>query len=138
MQLLRKCKQVWFVFLMIFFIGGSSVAVAAAEVFHSDHNSSTVQTMPCHDLEMIDQYHHLQQSDMSNLLKCHDGKMQSEQHCQDCNHPSHCQSVNFALDQQLLDLSILVSVELSIDKKTDYQARHLAGYWQEILRPPKA
>ncbi|MQZ32076.1 hypothetical protein F4U02_13885 [Acinetobacter haemolyticus] len=140
MQLLKKCKHVWFVFLMIFFIGGSSVAVAAAQALHSDQASSvsTMATMPCHNQKMIDQHHHLQKHDMGNLFECHDEKIQSQQHCQDCNHPSHCQSVSFALDQQLPDLSPVISVKLSIDKKTDYQARHLAGYWQEILRPPKA
>ena len=102
MQLRQKYKHLWFVFLMIFFIGGSGVAVAAVQAIQSDQKSHiTTQTMPCHEQYMMDQHHHMSNSyvDMASLTKCHDGKMHSDQHCQDCNSPSHCQAVNLALDQ---------------------------------------
>ena len=102
MQLRQKYKHLWFVFLMIFFIGGSGVAVAAVQVIQSDQKSHiTTQTMPSHEQYMMDQHHHMSNSyvDMASLTKCHDGKMHSDQHCQDCNSPSHCQAVNLALDQ---------------------------------------
>ena len=125
---------------MIFFIGGSGVTVAAVQVIQSDQKSHiTTQTMPCHEQPMLDQPHHMSGShvDTTSLTKCHDGKMHSDQHCQDCNSPSHCQAVNLALDQQAPSLSSSPFLEPDSYQHTDYQARHLAGYWQEILRPPR-
>lgn len=140
MQLRQKYKHLWFVFLMIFFIGGSGVAVAAVQAIQSPQKSyATAQTMPCHEQPMLDQPHHMSGShvDTTSLIKCHDGKMHSDQHCQDCNSPSNCQAVNLALDQQAPSLSSSPFLEPDLYKHTDYQARHLAGYWQEILRPPR-
>ena len=140
MQLRQKYKHLWFVFLMIFFIGGSGVAVAAVQAIQSPQKSyATAQTMPCHEQPMLDQPHHTSGShvDTTSLIKCHDGKMHSDQHCQDCNSPSNCQAVNLALDQQAPSLSSSPFLEPDLYKHTDYQARHLAGYWQEILRPPR-
>ena len=111
---------------MIFFIGGSGVAVAAVQEVRLDQKTSIMQTMPCHDQQMMDQHH-----------QCHDGQMQDQQHCPDCNSLSHCQTINLALDQQIPTLSGSPFLELSSYKNTAYQARHLAGYWQEILRPPR-
>ena len=125
---------------MIFFIGGSGVAVAAVQAIQSDQKSyATAQTMPCHEQPMLDQPHHMSGShvDTTSLTKCHDGKMHNDQHCQDCNSPSHCQTVNLALDQQAPSLSYSPFLEPDSYQHTDYQARHLAGYWQEILRPPR-
>ena len=140
MQLRQKYKHLWFVFLMIFFIGGSGVAVAAVQAIQSPQKSyATAQTMPCHEQPMLDQPHHMSGShvDTTSLTKCHDGKMHSDQHCQDCNSPSNCQAVNLALDQQAPSLSSSPFLEPDSYQHTDYQARHLAGYWQEILRPPR-
>ncbi|WHP05215.1 hypothetical protein QLH32_14480 [Acinetobacter corruptisaponis] len=140
MQLRQKYKHLWFVFLMIFFIGGSGVAVAAVQAIQSDQKSyTTTQKMPCHEQHMMDQHHHMYGShvDTTSLTKCHDGKMHHDQYCQDCNSPSHCQAVNLALDQQAPSLSSSSFLEPDSYKNTDYQARHLAGYWQEILRPPR-
>ena len=116
------------------------MAVAAVQVIQSDQKSHiTTQTMPCHEQYMMDQHHHMSNSyvDMASLTKCHDGKMHSDQHCQDCNSPSHCQAVNLALDQQAPSLSYFSFLEPDSYQHTDDQARHLAGYWQEILRPPR-
>ena len=60
MQLHKQYKHVWFVFLMIFFIGGSGVAVAAVQEVRLDQKTSIVQTMPCHDQQMMDQHHQMQ------------------------------------------------------------------------------
>lgn len=141
MQLLKQYKRLWFVFLMIFFIGGSGVAVAAVQAIQSDQNTSaSIPAMACHDQQMMDQHHHMpsSKSDLLSLAQCHDGKMHSDQHCLDCNSTSHCQSINLGLDQHSPSLTSSPFLELSTRTNTDYQARHLAGYWQEILRPPKA
>ncbi|WP_019385147.1 hypothetical protein [Acinetobacter venetianus] len=141
MQLQPKYKHVWFVFLMIFFIGGSSAAVAAVHTIQADEQMEVMsQQMPCHDQAKTDQHHHMPMShvDTQMMVKCHGDNMSDDQHCQDCNKPSHCQNVNLALDQQVPTLSLTSIFELNHRTNTDYQARHLAGYWQEILRPPKA
>ena len=116
------------------------MAVAAVQAIQSPQKSyATAQTMPCHEQPMLDQPHHMSGShvDTTSLTKCHDGKMHSDQHCQDCNSPSNCQTVNLALDQQAPSLSYSPFLEPDSYKNTDYQARHLAGYLQEILRPPR-
>ncbi|KXZ71030.1 hypothetical protein [Acinetobacter venetianus] len=141
MQLQPKYKHIWFVFLMIFFIGGSSAAVAAVHTIQADEQMEVMsQQMPCHDQAKTDQHHHMPIShvDAQMMVKCHGDSMSDDQHCQDCNQPSHCQNVNLALDQQVPTLSLTSIFELNHRTNTDYQARHLAGYWQEILRPPKA
>lgn len=140
MQLRQQYKHLWFVFLMIFFIGGNSVAVAAVQSIQPEQVASSMRTMHCHEQHMMDQSHHLSVShaDANNVEKCHEGKALNEQHCQDCNSSSHCQIVNLALDQQLPELTSLPFLELDHHKNIAYQAQHLAGYWQEILRPPKA
>ncbi|MGN5765375.1 hypothetical protein ACNQO6_13625 [Acinetobacter calcoaceticus] len=137
MQFRKQYRHLWFVFLMIFFIGGSSAAVAAVQELHS-HHSSTVSSLSCHDQQMMQ--HHPAQSSQADRMspgQCHDGQMQDHLHCQDCNSTSHCQSINFALDQNTPSLSASPFLELSTHIHADYQARHLAGYWQEILRPPR-
>ena len=140
MFLRQKYKHLWFVFLMVFFIGGSGVAVAAVQslqvVQTIDH---TTQTMPCHDQSMQGEHHQMPMlhTDSTQQMKCHDGQMQDKQHCPDCHGLLHCQAVNLALDQQAPTLFSIPVLERSRDNHTVYQARHLAGYWQEILRPPK-
>lgn len=138
---LKRYKHMWFVFLMIFFIGGSNVAIAAVHAIHTEQSTVTTQDMPCHKMQMkSDQHHQIQMAhqDMTSMTKCHDQKVPNQQHCEDCNHPSHCQTVSFTLDQNIPELSALSVFERPIHLITAYQARHLAGYWQEILRPPKA
>ena len=138
MQLRKQYKHLWFVFLMIFFIGGSSVAVAAVQTLQSDQmTSSTHQTMSCHEEQMMDQHHQMPHAHSGNSMKCHEGMMQDSLHCKDCNSSSHCQTLNLALDQQTPSLSSSPFLELNTHIHTAYQARHLAGYWQEILRPPR-
>jgi hypothetical protein len=62
---------------------------------------STAQVIPCHDQQMTRSHHQMDMShDVTNVVKCHDGQMQDQQHCPDCNNISHCQTINFALDQQ--------------------------------------
>ncbi len=62
--------------------------------------------------------------------------MVNGEHCQDCN-PVHCQMVNLALQQAVPDIESS-SIPIPSQFSSIYQAQHLAGYWQEILRPPKA
>ena len=123
---------------MIFFIGGSGASIAAVQKIQLDQKMPTAQVMPCHDQQMTRPHHQMDMShDVTNVVKCHDGQMQDQQDCPDCNNISHCQTINFALDQQIPSLSVSPFFELNTYKNTAYQARHLAGHWQEILRPPR-
>ncbi|MDO5542923.1 MAG: hypothetical protein Q4F77_06395 [Acinetobacter sp.] len=57
--------------------------------------------------------------------------------CQDCAQ-LHCQSLNSVLNVQVPELIqpiALTSVNIVLPV---YQAQHLLGHWQQILRPPKA
>ena len=142
-QLHTKSSQLWFVCLMIFIIGLSGVASTTVQANQSagkQHYPST--TMPCHDAEMMDQTHqthqmHMSHSDHEKHMKCDDQKMQNDLHCQDCNSPSHCQTANIGIAQPLSISFTSESSDQSLHQLPAYQARHLAGYWQEILRPPK-
>jgi hypothetical protein len=106
-QLHKKYKHLWFVFLMIFFIGGSGASIAAVQKIQLDQKMPTAQVIPCHDQQMTRPHHQMDMShDVTNVVKCHDGQMQDQQHCPDCNNISHCQTINFALDQQIPSLSV--------------------------------
>ena len=125
---------------MIFFMGLNGVAsttIQAKETAQNPH--STASIMPCHDAQKIDQTHqmHMPHSDHVKHMKCHDGQIQNDLHCQDCNSPSHCQTVNLTLHQHVPTLAAVLAIEQKLPPLPDYRARHLAGYWQQILRPPK-
>ena len=117
---------------MIFFIGGSHLAIAAVQ---SD-SQSTVQSMPCHEQHMM-QHHHTQpiQTDVMQMGHCHDGK-QIHPQCQDCKGLSHCQIVNLFFEQSQPILFVPL-FDLNVIQNSDDQSQHLVGYWQQILRPPK-
>ena len=61
----------------------------------------------------------------------------SQDHCKDCN-VSFCQSLLLWIKSEIAPLSTASTAENSIHLASAYTAQHLAGYWQEILRPPKA
>lgn len=131
MALQHLRKYAWFVFLMTLVIGWSGVSIAQTPMQHDLH------TMPCHSEKMTDHSVHVQANDQT---VCHQTMTQSlhshGEHCKDCN-PVHCQIVNLALQQAIPDLESQFVPILS-QFSSIYQAQHLAGYWQEILRPPKA
>ena len=160
----QLCKQAWFVCLMVFAIGWSSVSIASVKTMHmsmqmqheqmmnqlgtTQHQqmmqAMTVQDMKAHcaDMQMqLDDQHANTDLQKQNLTDCHKQLIQSKQvqhsECQDCALFS-CQSsiVWFNSDIPQLD-----SPEHSPHLNTlqsSYQVQHLAGHWQEILRPPKA
>ena len=132
-------KYAWFVFLMAFVIGWSGVSVAAKPMQHSPSAMMMSHAMqqPCHTVNMSDHEHMHSQS----MHQCHQEMIpvvhqQYSDHCQDCN-PLHCQIANLAVQQVIPDLAPSF-IPTPIQFTSVYQAQHLAGYWQEILRPPKA
>ena len=57
--------------------------------------------------------------------------------CQDCAQ-LHCQSLNSVLNVQVPELIQPVALSSVNILLPAYQAQHLLGHWQQILRPPKA
>jgi 3-dehydroquinate dehydratase len=155
----QLCKQAWFVCLMVFAIGWSSVSVASVKTMqismqmqHEQIQNQTgvdhatmmqhmsVQDMKqhCADLEVQNQ-----QNDGSalSLTDCHNQLIQSQhvQHadCQNCALFS-CQSSIVWFNTDIPKLTVPQDNSEQNSPKIHYQAQHLAGHWQEILRPPKA
>lgn len=85
-----------------------------------------------------DESHDLQ---MQNLKNCHAQLIQSKQAqqatCQDCSLYS-CQSSLVWFNADIPQLSPPEHLQNRSVISIAYQAQHLAGHWQEILRPPKA
>lgn len=138
-------KQIWFVVLMVFAIGWSGMSVASARTMHlqmpaeqfSTHCQKIAETghlpAPPH-MAMPGMAHELpQQPDCPSELKSH-----ADDGCPDC-HSTSCHSLGSWMEVEIPGLSL--PQKTSFTEKTGisaYYAQHLAGYWQEILRPPKA
>lgn len=59
-------------------------------------------------------------------------------HCDDCS-PTHCQTVKVnELNPPVLSLKLNIGYRNSEPLNTDVHVQHLVGFWQQILRPPKA
>ncbi|WP_291354290.1 MULTISPECIES: hypothetical protein [unclassified Acinetobacter] len=151
-MLTSLCKQAWFVFLMVFAIGWSNAVLAFEQPMHQQMMSElTVQhedKMPmttmsgCHDSvkTLPDMQHHpVDQLKVQHDQDCHQDMGDQQQHfsCNDCV-PLHCQSLTVWLDSQISDLVHLEEVQEHPQRNFDYSAQHLSGFWQQILRPPKA
>jgi len=82
---------------------------------------------------------HMAQSDMIAKSNCHASDMlQNKQvQCQECAQ-YHCQTTLTLLDVEPLAFVQLEAALVQSSPHFRYQAQHLVGYWQEILRPPKA
>lgn len=163
-------KRLWFVGLMVFAMGWSSVVLASGQLMHQQMNIPTHQqnkthsleitsAAHCHQLQHDTQSHHVaqKQHEQPQHTKGFDAKnhdADKQQHdlfclnmddqtadhvqCHDCAQV-HCQTSNsiYAQDHQF-EVVVMQSQEyVSQDYDTD-QAQHLTGYWQQILRPPKA
>ena len=139
----------WFVLLIILVMGWSGIAQASAAPMHqmmqlSMQAATGMQSMPdCHQTKssspVSGHQMHMAQSDMTAKSHCHASDMlQNKQvQCQECAQ-YHCQTTLTLLDVEPL---AVVQLEVALVQSTPhfrYQAQHLVGYWQEILRPPKA
>ncbi|WP_228199610.1 hypothetical protein [Acinetobacter sp. WCHAc010052] len=102
------------------------------------HMSVQDMKQHCADLEAQNQ----QNTDTSqSLTDCHNQLIQSQhvQHadCQNCALFS-CQSSIVWFNTDIPKLTVPQDNSEQNSPKIHYQAQHLAGHWQEILRPPKA
>lgn len=135
----------WLLYLMIFFIGWSRVFAASVEMpmdtqkFHISTEQKTVTDshshMKCHQAMT-----HAEPAASVKSVDCHQQQAtQQSGHmpCADCS-SSHCQSLNSSLPHYLpMSGPFLDAPQESRTYRQD-PAQHLTGYWQEILRPPRA
>ena len=144
-------KQAWFVFLMVFAIGWSTAALASEQLMHEqmmhssavEHLQTASKDMPdCHDSLSVHsqiQHHPVEQLKVQHDQDCHQGMADHQQHfsCNDCLQ-LHCQSLTLWLDSQAHPLVHLQAIPEHQQLNFYYSAKHLSGFWQQILRPPKA
>ncbi|OAL76189.1 hypothetical protein AY606_12770 [Acinetobacter sp. SFB] len=145
-------KQAWFVLLMAFAIGWSSVAFASAKSMHQQMMSElTLQhkhSMPmttmsgCHD--SVSTQAHTSQHSAEHVIApseqdCHQTMMDQQQHfsCNDCVQ-LHCQSLILWLDSDIAEILSFDHIQQHPQRNFNYSAQHLMGFGQQILRPPKA
>ena len=160
----QLCKQAWFVCLMVFAIGWSSVSIASVKTMHmsmqmqheqmmnqlgTTQHQQMMQAMTgqdmkahCADMQMqLDDQHANTDLQKQNLTDCHKQLFQSKQvqhsECQDCALFS-CQSSIVWFNSDIPQLSSPEHSPNLNSLESFYQVQHLAGHWQEILRPPKA
>lgn len=160
----QLCKQAWFVLLMVFAIGWSGVSIASVKTMQmgmqmqheqmqhqpiqKQKNSSHAAMMQnmslqemkqhCADLAALE----LQNNELAqNSNDCHQQLIQAQQvkHA-DCQHCAlfSCQSSIVWFNTDIPKLIVPEDHFEQNSLQVHYQAQHLAGYWQEILRPPKA
>lgn len=138
--LTRLVKQIWLVMLMVFAIGWSSVSVASATTMHLVMSS---EQMSSHCLDMVKastshamhESAHNSDQDLTQA-DCFPDTPQHSQDCLDCSTMA-CQSQMSGLQISVPELTVFDHHSLERTLLPTYHAKHLAGYWQEILRPPK-
>ena len=82
---------------------------------------------------------HIAQTDITAKSNCHalDMLQNKQVQCQECAQ-YHCQTTLTLLEAEPLAVVHLEAALVQSSPHFRYQAKHLVGYWQEILRPPKA
>jgi len=130
-------------------MGWSGIAQASAAPMHqmmqlSIQAATGMQSMPdCHQTKssspVSGHQMHMAQTDMTAKSNCHASDMlQNKQvQCQECAQ-YHCQTTLTLLYVEPLAVVQLEAALVQSSPHFRYQAQHLVGYWQEILRPPKA
>ena len=150
---LRLCRQVWFITLIVFTIGYASVSVAANKTMHLDIqqqpiNLNTDDHMHKHALSTAEfaKSQHCQQmmnqslsaiQDQEKVLHVPNIEQKQHQHCFDCNLMA-CQPLSVWLTPNMSELSPFLMSDHQQKFSNAYQAQYFSGYWQRILRPPKA
>ena len=139
----------WFVLLITLVMGWSGIAQASAAPMHqmmqlSMQAATGMQSMPdCHQTKssspVSGHQMHIAQTDITAKSNCHalDMLQNKQVQCQECAQ-YHCQTTLTLLDVEPLAVVQLEAALVQSSPYFRYQAQHLVGYWQEILRPPKA
>ena len=135
-------KQLWLVVLMVFVIGWSGVSVASAKSMHLDTTSQQM-SVHCQEMAKVGNSHpkhqaeHSSPHDLSQKMECPSDLNKLKDDCPDCIYTS-CHSLISWIDVEIPELALPETHTHETILLPNYQAKHLAGYWQEILRPPKA
>lgn len=138
-MLQRFFQQAWLILLMVFAIGWGAMSVASANSMHLIQ----MQQQPCAKQRVHGDQHASQMAIIEHATHAPasqhcDNQASTQQHeCLDCNF-SACQSMMSWLNTESQPLTILHPYEANTALSFPYTARHLSGYWQDILRPPKA
>ena len=148
----------WFVLLIILVMGWSGIAQASAAPMYqmmqlsmqaatseqsSAHATGRQSMLDCHQTKssspVSGHQMHIAQTDITAKSNCHASDMlQNKQvQCQECAQ-YHCQTTLTLLDVEPLAVVQLEAALVQSSPHFRYQAQHLVGYWQEILRPPNA
>ena len=139
----------WFVLLITLVMGWSGIAQASAAPMYqmmqlSMQAATGMQSMPdCHQTKssspVSGHQMHMAQTDITAKSNCHalDMLQNKQVQCQECAE-YHCQTTLTLLDVEPLAVVQLEAALVQSSPHFRYQAQHLVGYWQEILRPPKA
>ena len=139
----------WFVLLITLVMGWSGIAQASAAPMYqmmqlSMQAATGMQSMPdCHQTKSSSPVSGHQmpmaQTDITAKSNCHalDMLQNKQVQCQECAQ-YHCQTTLTLLDVEPLAVVQLEAALVQSSPHFRYQAQHLVGYWQEILRPPKA
>ncbi|MHA3105360.1 hypothetical protein [Acinetobacter sp. ANC 3791] len=128
-----------FILLIVLCIGWMGVANASVQSMHWEMlMQSDMSSMPQHTMS---EHCHQPSMPMKMSNDCQD-QVSSSQHQQHLNCPDcqimHCQSVNADLPQATSILTEQSSTDVATTQYWTDHRTNLAGYWQEILRPPKA
>ena len=134
-------RQSWFVLLMVFTMSCATVSVASAKTMHLD--LVNINSAPC-----AEQMHQAMQQ--HDLRKYHDHRtVPTDTHCKNISpvsHPIDCVDCSFSACQNMMTWLYLDPIQIENQNlpqvhqsySSTFIARHLTGFWQEILRPPKA
>lgn len=136
-------KRVWFVLLMVFAIVGSGVSFASNQFMHMQMKAVTQsESVHMQHGTSNSKQHCQKQADSVHIVdehtQCPDmlTKMADSKYCHECSQLL-CQNYISWLDETSLNLNEPQNYSSISSPHLAYQAQHLAGFWQEILRPPK-
>ena len=151
-------RQSWLVCFMAFVMGWSSLVFASTMPMHAkmlqqqwgDRQQVAAVVVPEHKQHHVAKTHPDCHSTMAVQHQQHNAHMDAQKNhcesglqssavkqCADCAQ-LHCQTLTVWLDTSVAESLQQPSPDALTNLHSRYTAQHLIGYWQEILRPPKA
>lgn len=130
----------------------NSLSLLADSEFLKDHKSPEHQHLKPHHSDDSSSVHQMESMSASgcnehvasdshhkNTSDCTSLKADQAQNlsCSDCMQ-LHCQTLSSYIDSALPISVIALAYDHLQDFDSHYTAQHFSGFWQEILRPPKA
>jgi len=132
----RLLKQSWLICFLVFLTGWSTVSAHLLSHFGgsqpTQRASQHIGHAGCHEVS-----HAASQSAHHSCINGDNHQTVQQVHCQDCS-SLHCNTLPVVLAAADNVPESLPNLSLPETSHSHYFARYLPGYWQEILRPPKA